>query len=80
MKNYKDKECNRQQRLITTTTIFDNIEGGGRFMGKERPFVLTITSTSQSGKTHLNISKTIKSGGGVDSGRQVMCFPLRLPV
>lgn len=40
MKNYKDKECNRQQRLITTTTIFDNIEGGGRFMGKERPFVL----------------------------------------
>ncbi len=40
MKNYKDKECNRQQELINTTTIFDNIEGGGRFMGKQRPFVL----------------------------------------
>lgn len=41
MKNYKDKECERQQALIETSGLFDGISGGGRFMGKERPFVLT---------------------------------------
>lgn len=41
MKNYKDKECERQQTLIKSTGLFDGISGGGRFMGKERPFVLT---------------------------------------
>lgn len=41
MKNYKDKECERQQTLIETGGLFDGISGGGRFMGKERPFVLT---------------------------------------
>jgi len=40
MKNYKDKECERQQALIETSGLFDGISGGGRFMGKERPFVL----------------------------------------
>lgn len=40
MKNYKDKECERQQALIETNGLFDGISGGGRFMGKERPFVL----------------------------------------
>lgn len=41
MKNFKDKECERQMRLITDSNIFDGIPGGGRFIGKERPFVLT---------------------------------------
>ncbi len=41
MKNYKDKECERQQTLIETSGLFDGISGGGKFMGKERPFVLT---------------------------------------
>lgn len=40
MKNYKDKECERQQALIETSGLFDGISGGGRFMGKKRPFVL----------------------------------------
>lgn len=41
MKNYKEKECIRQQTLIETSGLFDGISGGGRFMGKERPFVLS---------------------------------------
>lgn len=41
MKNFKDKECERQTRLITEGDIFEGTAGGARFMGKERPFVLT---------------------------------------
>ena len=41
MKNYKDKECERQQSLIDTSGLFNGTLGGGRFIGKERPFVLT---------------------------------------
>lgn len=41
MKNFKDKECERQMRLTTVSDIFDGTPGGGRFMGKERQFVLT---------------------------------------
>lgn len=40
MKNFKDKECERQMKLITDSNIFDGIPGGGRFIGKERSFVL----------------------------------------
>lgn len=41
MKNFKDKECERQTRLITEGDIFEGTAGGVRFMGKERSFVLT---------------------------------------
>lgn len=41
MKNFKDKECERQTKLITDSDIFEGTAGGARFMGKERPFVLT---------------------------------------
>lgn len=41
MKHYKDKECERQQALIEKSDIFNGTAGGGRFIGKERPFVLT---------------------------------------
>lgn len=41
MKHYKDKECERQQELIEQSDIFNGTAGGGRFIGKERPFVLT---------------------------------------
>lgn len=41
MKHYKDKECERQQALIEKSYIFNGTAGGGRFIGKERPFVLT---------------------------------------
>lgn len=41
MKNYKDKECARQQTLIETSGIFNGIAGGKRFRGKARDFVLT---------------------------------------
>ena len=41
MKHYKDKECERQQMLIEKSDIFNGTAGGGHFMGKERPFVLT---------------------------------------
>ncbi len=41
MKHYKDKECERQQMLIEKSDIFNGTPGGGRFMGKKRPFVLT---------------------------------------
>lgn len=40
MKHYKDKECERQQTLIEKSDIFNGTAGGGRFIGKERPFVL----------------------------------------
>lgn len=41
MKKFKDKECERQTRLIAESDIFEGTDGGARFMGKERPFVLT---------------------------------------
>lgn len=41
MRNFKNKECERQMKLITESSIFDGTPGGGRFIGKERPFVLT---------------------------------------
>lgn len=41
MKNYKDKECERQQALIEASGLFDGTSGGGKFMGKSRSFVLT---------------------------------------
>ena len=41
MKNFKDKECERQAKLITESDIFEGTAGGARFMGKERPFVLS---------------------------------------
>lgn len=41
MKHYKDNECERQQKLIENSDIFNGTPGGGRFIGKERPFVLT---------------------------------------
>ena len=34
MKNYKDKECERQQSLIDTSGLFNGTLGGGRFFGK----------------------------------------------
>lgn len=34
MKNYKDKECERQQSLIDTSGLFNGTLGGGRFIGK----------------------------------------------
>lgn len=40
MKQYNDKECERQQSLIETDSLFDGVSSGGRFMGKQRPFVL----------------------------------------
>lgn len=40
MKHYKDRECERQQALISLSHLFDGAVGNGRFMGKERPFVL----------------------------------------
>lgn len=43
MKNFKDNECKRQQSLIETCDLFDGTIGGGRFIGKERPFVLKDT-------------------------------------
>lgn len=41
MKHYKDKECERQQVLIEKSDIFNGTAGGGLFIGKERPFILT---------------------------------------
>lgn len=41
MKNYKGKECERQQSLIHTSGLFNGTLGSGKFIGKERPFVLT---------------------------------------
>lgn len=38
--NYRNKQCERQELLIEQGVIFDGIEGGGRFRGKPRPFVL----------------------------------------
>ena len=38
--NYKDKQYERQESLIEQGVIFDGVKGGGRFMGKPRPFVL----------------------------------------
>jgi len=40
MKHYKDNECERQEKLISQSNIFGNVAGGGRFRGKQRPFVL----------------------------------------
>lgn len=40
MKHYKENERERQQALIEKCDIFNGKIGGGRFMGKERPFVL----------------------------------------
>ena len=40
MKKYKEKECERQQRLIETTELFNGVPGGGWFRKKVRPFVL----------------------------------------
>lgn len=40
MKNFNDKECERQTKPIAESGIFDGIPGGGRFIGKKRPFVL----------------------------------------
>lgn len=41
MNHYKEKECKRQEKLISISDIFGKVPGGGRFMGKERSFVLT---------------------------------------
>ena len=38
--NYKNQQYARQEALIEEGRIFDGIAGGGRFMGKPRPFVL----------------------------------------
>lgn len=38
--NYKDKQYEGQELLIEQGVIFDGVKGGGRFMGKPRPFVL----------------------------------------
>ena len=38
--NYKDKQYERHESLIEQGVIFDGVKGGGRFMGKPRPFVL----------------------------------------
>lgn len=40
MKHYKEKECERQEKLIAQSDVFGNVAGGGRFLGKERSFVL----------------------------------------
>jgi len=44
IKNYKNKECEKQSKLITDSDIFDGNPSGGRYLGKERPFVLTEES------------------------------------
>lgn len=38
--NYKNKQYARQEALIEEGVVFDGVAGGGRFMGKPRPFVL----------------------------------------
>ena len=40
MKDFKDKECERQQELINKSGLFDGMSGDGKFRGKEYPHIL----------------------------------------
>ena len=40
MKDFKEKECDRQQKLINESKLFDGMSGGGKFRGNEYAHIL----------------------------------------
>lgn len=63
MKNFKDKECERQTKLITDSDIFDGTPGDGRFIGKERPFVLADSLHNIYAPIRDEVQKYFKDNG-----------------
>lgn len=63
MKNFKEKECNRQTELITDSGIFDGTPGDGRFIGKERPFVLADSLHNIYAPIRDEVQKYFKDNG-----------------
>lgn len=63
MKNFKDKECERQTKLITDSNIFDATPGDGRFIGKERPFVLSDALHNIYAPIRDDVQKYFKDNG-----------------
>ena len=91
MKNFKDKELERQQELIEGSDLFDGAAGGGIFREKPRPFILRDSRRNLYAPIRVDAIKYFRDnaicwwGGSKPPGHvlssQIMCinclFPLR---
>ena len=88
--SYKEKQYQRQERLIEEGAIFNGVEGGGYFKGKPRPFVLQTAEANLYAPIRRKIADYLRDnkiswwGGDRPSGHtlssQIACLNHLAPV